>query len=80
MFLGPSFEESLNQLSLMVNRCTDKESLVGHDNMKAFVLHHSPTVYNTLLNSITSERHGAKGTILQEKRITSLIWHLLYFR
>ena len=40
MFLEPSFEESLNKLSLMVNRCTDKESLVGHDNMKAFVLHH----------------------------------------
>ena len=80
MFPEPSFEESFNRLSLMVHRCTDKESLVGHDNMKAFVLHHSPIVYNTLLNSITSERHGAKRTGLQEKRVTSLIWHLLYFR
>ena len=37
-------------------------------------------VKSNMLNSITSERHGAKRTIPQEKWVTSLMWHLLYFR
>ena len=73
-FVEPTFEASLIKLSNIVDKREDIE------NMKAFVLCHAPTVYNTLLNSISNERQGAKRMVMQEKRVTSLIWHLLYFR
>lgn len=43
MIPEPSFEDSLNRLSDVVNRHTDKESLTGHEIMKAFVLCHAHT-------------------------------------
>lgn len=68
------------KLSRIVDKHADRQSLVGHENMKTLVLHHAPAIYHTLLNSITNERHGAKKLVMQEKRVTSLIWQLLYFR
>lgn len=80
LIVEPTFEENLKKLGMIIDKHQDRQSLVGHDSMKALVLQTVPGLYTTLLNSISSERHGEKKMNMQERRVTSLIWHLLYFR
>ena len=76
----PTFRQQVDALSRQMDQCADRKRLVSQPVFKEFLLSNAPTLYNNILDSILSERHGEKRANLQEKRATALIWQLLYYR
>ncbi|KAK3754300.1 hypothetical protein QZH41_006633 [Actinostola sp. cb2023] len=80
-FLEPTFQQLIDNLNKEMEKHPDRQELVSHTKFKEFLMcSKSSSLYQTILDSILSERHSDKRTILQEKRATALIWQLLFYR